>query len=137
VTAEARHSIVEREEVHVMFLRTADTQSAIERGWRRLESMVALRGRKFYGAFHPMPAEYWVCAELHDGDDPPASGLEVGVLPGGRYLRARIQGEPPGVYRRIKPTFDALMRAAEPDGSRPSLEFYRRRDEVECLLPVR
>ena len=37
-------------------------------------------------------------------------GLESGTLPGGRYLRARLRGDPPAVYERIGPTFDELMR---------------------------
>jgi len=129
--------VIEREEVRVMFLRTDDTQAGIDRAWRRLESLVALRGRRFYGAFHEQPPEYWVCAEMQDGDDPESLGLESGVLPGGKFLRARLRGEPPAVYGRIKPTFDALIKEAVPDESRPGLEFYRRRDEIDCLLPIR
>ncbi len=129
--------VVERDEFKVMFLRADDTQVSIDRGWRRLETLVELRGRKFYGAFHETPAEYWVCAELQDGDDPETLGLERGVLPGGKFLRERLRGAPPAIYRRIKPAFDALMKEAVPDESRPSLEFYRRRDEIDCLLPIR
>jgi DNA gyrase inhibitor GyrI len=64
------------------------------------------------------------------------SGLESGTLPGGTYLRARLRGEPPGIYERIKPTFDELMRQAPADESRPSLEHYRRHDEIDLLLPI-
>ena len=71
-----------------------------------------------------------------DGDDPEALGLESGSLPGGRYLRARLRGEPPDVYERIAPTFAALESAARQDTTRPSLELYRRRDEIDLLLPV-
>ena len=35
-------------------------------------------------------------------------GLESGTLPGGRYLRARLRGDPPAVYERIGPTFDEM-----------------------------
>ena len=38
--------------------------------------------------------------------------------------------------RRIGLAFDVLSSSAEPDRSRPSIEFYRRRDEVDLLLPV-
>jgi hypothetical protein len=63
-------------------------------------------------------------------------GLESGTLPGGRYLRARPRGEPPGVYERIGPTFDELVRERKPDETRPSLGHYRRRDEIDLLLPI-
>jgi hypothetical protein len=129
-------SVVERAGVDVMFLRTADNVSAIQRGWARLETLVALRGRKFYGAFHPTSQEYWVCVERNEQDDTRGLGLETGALPGGRYLRARLRGEPPNVYDRIRPTFDGLVKAMAPDRERPSIEFYRSRDEIDCLLPV-
>ena len=127
--------IVQRDEVPVMFLRTEDAVPAIQRGWARLESLVSLRGRRFYGAFDPRSDEYWVCTELKEGDDPAAIGLESGTLPGGRFARAQLRGEPPFVYDQIGPAFQALMRSTTPDRSRPQIEFYRQRDVIDCLLP--
>ena len=37
----------------------------------------------------------------------------------------------------IAPSFDALTRQADPDPARPGIEFYRRRDVIDLLLPVR
>lgn len=34
------------------------------------------------------------------------------------------------------PTFAELANAAETDATRPSIEFYRRRDEIGLFLPV-
>jgi hypothetical protein len=128
---------VERAETEVMFLRTEDEPAEMRRGWERLEAAVGLRGRKFFGTFDPSTREYRVCVQTREGDDPAALGLESGTLPGGRYLRARLRGEPPEVYERIGPTFAALVKAADPDETRPSIEFYRHRDEIDLLLPVR
>jgi len=36
----------------------------------------------------------------------------------------------------IDPTFDQLTRGATPDTRRPSLEHYRRHDEIDLLLPI-
>ena len=127
---------VERAETEVMFLRTADEPVEMRRGWERLEAVVGLRGRRFFGAFDPATREYRVCVQVREGDDPAALGLERGTLPGGRYLRARLRGEPPALYERIGPTFEALVSSATPDETRPSIEFYRGRDEVDLLLPV-
>jgi len=52
-------------------------------------------------------------------------------------LRARLRGDPPEVYERIGTTFQALVHQTSPDESRPSLEFYRRHDEIDLLLPIR
>lgn len=134
---EALHATpVEREEIAVMFIRTPDDPREFGPAFQRLEELVGTRGRKFYGAFYPREKEYRACVVTKDGDDASALGLEEGAIPAGRYLRARLQGEPPALYERIAPTFEALVRQAPPDEARPSLEYYRRHDEVELLLPV-
>jgi DNA gyrase inhibitor GyrI len=74
---------------------------------------------------------------LREGDDPEAVGLEVGSLPGGRYARVRLTGEPPAVYDLIGATFEKLSARPDCDRSRPGIEFYRRRDVIDLLLPVR
>ena len=132
-------TLVERDETQVMFLRTTDDPGSVGDLWQRFEALVGLRGRKFYGAFDASTREYRLCVQVKDGDDPATLGLESGILPGGRYLRARLRGEPPEVYERIGPTFAGLVRAARPAGpdeTRPSIEFYRQRDEIDLLLPV-
>ena len=119
-----------------MFLRTTTAAEEIRSGWDRMERLVGTRGRRFYGALDQPTGEYWVCVEPKEGDDPSALGLESATLPGGRYLRARIKGEPPAVYEQIGPTFVALEKAASTDPTRPEIEFYRTRDEIDVLVPI-
>jgi hypothetical protein len=126
---------IERDEIAVQFVRVPDGLEHIRRAWDELEAVVALRGRHFYGAFDPVASDYRACVEVRE-DDELAPGLESGTLPGGRYLRARLRGDPPGVYARIGPTFDELTKRAKPDETRPSLEHYRRHDEIDLLLPI-
>ena len=128
-------AVVEREEIAVQFVAVEDGLEHIRRAWDDLEAAVALHRRRFWGAFYPESNEYRACVEVRSGDAP-VPGLEAGTLPGGRFLRARLHGEPPGVYERIGPTFDELLAASEHDRSRPSLEYYRRRDDIDLLLPV-
>ena len=128
-------SEIERDDIAVQFVRGRDELADIRRAWNELEAVVALRGRHFYGAFDAAANEYRACVEVREGDEP-TPGLESGTLPGGRYLRARLRGDPPGVYERIGPTFEELTRKVKPDESRPSLEHYRRHDEIDLLLPV-
>ena len=105
---------VEREEIAVQFVRVPDGLEHIRRAWDELEAVVPLRGRHFYGAFDPAANDYRACVEVGEEDEIIPS-LESGLLPGGRYLRARLRGMPPAVYERIGPTFDELTKAAEPD----------------------
>jgi DNA gyrase inhibitor GyrI len=64
------------------------------------------------------------------------SALETGTLPGGRYARVRLQGEPPAVYEFIAPAFEKLAKRGDHDKSRLAIEFYRRRDVIDLLLPI-
>ena len=127
--------VIERAETPVMFKRVADEVTAISRGMQEVEVAVGLRGRKYYGAFNN-DGEYRICVQLREGDDPKALGLEVGSLPGGRYARERLTGEPPKIYELIGPTFEQLSSRPDHDPSRPGIEFYRRRDVIDLLLPV-
>ena len=52
------------------------------------------------------------------------------------YMRATLTGQPPAVCARIAPTFDKLETHADPDAGRALIEFYRRHNEIDLLLPV-
>jgi DNA gyrase inhibitor GyrI len=130
-------TLTEREDTPVMFLRAAGGLAGVKEAWEELEARLgSTRQRKFFGAYEPASGDYRACVERRDDDDPAAFGLEVDVLPGGSYLRARLRGEPPAVYERIGPTFVEMAKSAPGDSSRPSIEFYRRSDEIDLLLPV-
>jgi DNA gyrase inhibitor GyrI len=129
--------VVQRAEVAVMFRRVTDDVAAIRRGWADLEGAIgSLRGRKFFGVFYQPAEEYRVCVQVRDGDNADALGLELGTLPGGRYLRARLHGEPPAVYDLIAPTVDRIAARIDEDPTRPGIEFYRGRDLIELFVPV-
>lgn len=130
-------SIVERRPVAVMWRRIPDEVPAMQTTWAEVEASVGLRGRTYFGAFDPADETYLVCAVLKDGDDPAAHGLELGELPGGRFARKRLRGEPPALYDQIGPGFAELHAAFDVDLSRLELEHYRRRDELDLYVPIR
>lgn len=134
-----REKLVERNDVAVLFRRSTGDQAGITAAWAAVETAIgSLKGRKFYGAYDPATHEYRVCVKRRDGDDAQALGLEEGTLPGGRYARLRLEGEPPAVYAEIRPGFGRLLEhhAADGDPARPSIEYYRRRDVIDLLLPI-
>jgi hypothetical protein len=128
--------VVVREPVEVMFVRVADELPEIQRAWAEFEAAVGLRGRKFFGAFDPATDTYSVCAVLRAGEDAAAFGAERGTLPGGRYACVRLHGEPPEVYDQIGPTAQRLAQRRDADRTRPTLEYYRRHDVIDVLVPV-
>jgi hypothetical protein len=128
---------VQRDEVAVMYLQTVDGDGpAIGAAWDRLERLVGLRGRRFLGVFDTSAGWYRTCVQLRDGDDPAALGLPTTVIPGGTYLCARLRGEPPAVYDRLASTYADLQRTGTLDPTRPGIEYYRHRDEIDVLMPV-
>lgn len=130
-----RTTIVDRDTIQVMFKRVADEESAIGQGIAQVEDAIgSLRGRKCYGAFEN--GEYRACVQVRDGDDAAAIGLEAGELPGGRYARVRLKGEPPDLYELIGPTFEQLSQRPDHDHARPGIEFYKRHDVIDLLLPI-
>jgi hypothetical protein len=121
----------------VMLERTRDELPAIEQLWPRFERVVGLRGRRMYAMVDTRAGTYAACTPVRDGDEPARLGLDTAELPGGWYLRARITGDPPGLYERIGPAMRALAALAAPaDPDRPLVEFYRRHDEIELWVPV-
>jgi hypothetical protein len=126
---------VMREDTPVLFVRCADDLPEIRAAWERLEAIVgSLRGRRFHGVFWPASGEYWACVERRTGEE--SGELEAGVVPGGAYLRERLRGEPPAVYDGIAGAFASLETRAPRDPARPLIEYYRRRDVVDVMMPT-
>lgn len=120
-----------------MYLSAPDEVEKFAPLFERIEALVGLRGRRFYGAFFDGANEYHACVKLEAGDSPRELGLETETLPGGRFLRHRLRGDAPAVYELIAPTFKKLQELAEMDTTRPGIEFYRANGQIDCLLPVR
>ncbi len=100
-----------------------------------------LRGRKCYGVINydgNGGMTYKACVVMQPGDNPEALGLEETEIPEGKYVRERVKNFD---YRTDVPkviaTFDRLAGENEVDNSRPSLEFYRRHDEIIVHVPIK
>jgi hypothetical protein len=124
--------VVRREVTPVLYVSAADEVPAIRAAWEGLEAVVPLRGRRFVGVVWPSGV-YWAAVERLAGEE--SGGLDAGVIPGGPYARVKLHGEPPALYDRIGPEFEALAAAVARDPDRPGLEYYRRYDEVHLLVP--
>jgi hypothetical protein len=100
-----------------------------------------LKGRRFYGTFQLTTdgEEYWACVARIEEDDPKVMQLETGVIPGGWYARRRVrdwdmvlqEGKLPKLFENL-----ARDNAERLDMIRPSIEFYRSREELLLFVPV-
>ena len=127
---------VERVEMPVMFLTVKDNSAEIGVGWDRLESVLgSLRSRRFFGVFDDS-GDYRCSVQIRDSDEAGCLGLDSGVIAGGSFICATVRGPQPAVYAHLESTFEELQHTADWDRSRPSLEYYRRHDRIDVLMPV-
>ena len=127
---------LERAETPVMFVAAADESNEIAPAWDRLESVLgSLRGRRFFGVFDDSGV-YRCCVQTRVGDDAAALCLKTDVIPGGPYLCATIRGPQPAAYALRTPAHKELQRKSERDPTRPTIEYYRRHDRIDLLMPV-
>lgn len=132
-----RPLIVARDVITVRHVEVADDIGQIQSAWPTLEEAVgSLRGRHFLAAFDPVQGWYRACVVAQDEVTAAERALPEMVISGGRFLRIRLKGEPPGVYGEIGPAYALLESSAARDDSRPSLEHYRSRDEIDVLMPL-
>ena len=128
--------LIDREPLNVMWAGCADELAQIQQLWPWFEDKVGLRGRRMYAAAYVSAGRYMTCTPVRPGDDPESLGLEVGELPGGRFRRGRLRGDPPDLYTVIGPGFDELESMSSVDRTRPLIEFYKRHDEIELWVPL-
>ena len=97
--ADERHqTLIERDEVAVMFKRVADERTAINRGRVEVEEAIgSLRGHKFYGAFDEARVTAETCAS--SGISP--QGCDPRAVRNGRGLRrGRLLDQPEVAFER-------------------------------------
>lgn len=99
-----------------------------------------LTGRKCYGVSteDENGLHYRACIAIQEGDDPTALGLTPSEIPGGKYAKDRIR---PWDYKKDVPRliekFEKMTKEYEKDEARPSVEFYRRHDDLILYLPIK
>jgi hypothetical protein len=127
------HNTFDAFDVEVFEHTVADELTATTEAWRWFENLVGLKGRKMYARVDETAGTCTVCTPRKPGD---SYDLNIGVLPGGRYRRTVLKGEPPELYGRIGPAVEELKALGPRDSSRPLVEFYRRHTVIELWVPV-
>jgi hypothetical protein len=104
------------------------------------ERMDSLRGSRMYGLLYPgEPTAYYACLRLDD-DHSDDLGFDRAEVPGGLYGRRLVRdwedkiSELPEIFDHLQA--DLLEAGFLRDVTRPSLEFYRRSNELLIMMPV-
>ena len=135
-------TIVEFPRTPVMCATAVGGAQGIQRAIDTVEEKLGkdLKGRKCYGVINGQgdQMDYRACVVIWPEDNPSQLGLEVGEIPAGKYARERVRDFD---YRtdvpKVVQTFERLAQEFEVDETRPSLEFYRRHDEILVNLPIK
>ena len=125
--------------IPVMYVLSTNSTAGAREAFEKLERAIKdLRGRKFYGTFHPKTRIYRACVAIKDVDNPKIYGLDTWVIPGGRYVKRKFKDWHARIDQ-IGPTVDEMHAENENrvDNSRPTVEYYRSEKELILYLPVR
>lgn len=133
-------TIVVRQPIEVLRVRADMKGKGPKAAFDALESKLpTLKGRRFYGTIRVSEKgeEYYACVERLPSEDPAALGLEVGTIPGGKYVRRRVwDWESVVAAGMMKAISEEFARGYVLDPERPSIEFYRSMNELHLLLPL-
>lgn len=126
--------------IEVLRVRGSLSEGGPAAAFDRLEAKLpSIRHRRFYGMVQVLPedVEYHACVERRPDDDPARMGLETACLPGGLYVRRKLN-DWPRLARTGQIPIQArdLIRRHSHDPGRPELEFYRSHTELHLLVPV-
>jgi hypothetical protein len=122
--------------VRLLALRAEGGPRGASAAFGELERRIgSLRGRRFVGVFDEAKGTYWAGVVPVAGDDASRLGLEAVDVPAGDYAQRTLVGWK-ARPASIGEAFVAMTKAHSFDASRPSVELYRRDDEVDLWLPV-
>ena len=120
--------------IDVMYVREYERPS--EDAFTELEAVVGVKGRRFYGVYDKGSGRFWACVLRREEEDPASLSLRAATIAGGLYASARLRGDYDTMISLIAPTFEEMIARHDADPSRPSIELYRRHDELVLYLPV-
>lgn len=124
------------EDITVLSVKVVGVKNSAQ-AFNKLESTLpTLKGRKFYGCLSGTPETgiYRACVAGVESDNP--EGLETWTIPGGKYLRAKIE-DWVGKENMIGEVFSDMAKISNVDYDRPYIEYYRSQKELILLLPVK
>lgn len=131
-------TIVTAEDVLVMYVAGQRGRPIAEQApeaFKTLEAgLSSLRGRKFYGVV--VGDEYRACVAIDPKADASSVPYPTWTIPGGRYVRRRIEHWEENL-RLIGLSFEDLRRRPDFDPTRSCVEYYRSQKELLLMVPVR
>lgn len=134
------YSEIEIEQIEVMYQESLSGLDGAKQSFTDLENKIdnKLSGRKFFGVVYSNEDSmtYRACVEKQSDEDAEKLGLKDGVIPGGKYIRVKINDW----IEKLDQIGNHCMAISElypVDDSRPTIEYYRSQKELHLMVPVR
>ena len=123
--------------IPMVFVEAQDGPRGAREAFHKLEhGLDSLKGRRFYGLISEEGHKYLACVALETDDNPGQLGLLTGVVPGGQYVKTKVE-DWSAKLASIADMFQSLREKFLEDESRPRVEFYRSQKELFLFLPVK
>jgi hypothetical protein len=124
------------EPIHVMSVKAVGGTKGAQKAFNLLESRLqTLKGRKFYGTFNAFTDEYRANVQMVPGEVAASQGLEDWTIPGGRYLKRKVEDWTTKVAQ-LPHLVNEMAEGQKVDRTRPTIEFYRSDSELVLFLPL-
>lgn len=133
-----KSTVIERPRLILAVARAESFPEGVADAFARVEGCLpTLKGRKFYGVVWEgaQGVEYFAGVAAADETEAAVLGLPSMVIEAGLWARSRLD-DWEGTVSRIPLVVDMLIDRHGLDPSRPVLEFYKSRDELEILVPM-
>jgi hypothetical protein len=136
---DVRSTLVGLPTLELVVSRADPFPQGVQAAFERIESRLpTLRGRKLYGVTFDRQEglEYYAGVVPEHEGEAAALGLPILAIDAGLWARTRLHDWEQSIDK-IPAVVDALAEKHGMDDSRPVLEFYRSRTELDVLVPAR
>ena len=121
-------------DIQVLYV-IAENLEKVKEAFNKPESRLpSMSSRICYGTYHK--GVYRACATLLNDDNPQALGLDIYMIPGGKYAIDKIDDWPKHISE-IGPRFMEMIKKVQADESRPSIEYYKSGSVLILYLPIK
>lgn len=130
---------IQESNIEVMCLQSPNGPNTAAQTFDKLEGRLdSLKGRRFYGLFKVEEGveTYLACTKIKPEDNPEKLGFRRATIQRGKYDREKLKSWEDKI-EQLPAIFASMEKRNEVDEGRYTIEYYRSREELILMLPVK